>query len=183
MFLALPVTFLVCVWNISRTAERICAKFTRKTCLSFARMSLKVKVKGQGHQGQKRHFSALSAACMRFMFDKTSLASSYCCILVLLSLRVLCGDYRLPKMAVWGKITPLRENFQNSSIKIQQSTPIDVFARIWCDLSCYKEMRVYCIPVTKITYLLLTFGPGRQHFNTWDLSSAYISLLNFIGIR
>jgi len=37
---------------------------------------LKVKVKGQGHQGQKRHFSALSAACMRFMFCKTSLASS-----------------------------------------------------------------------------------------------------------
>jgi len=25
--------FLVCVWNISGTAERICAKFTRKTCL------------------------------------------------------------------------------------------------------------------------------------------------------
>jgi len=42
---------------------------------SLARMSLKVK--GQGHQGQKRHFSALSVACMQFMFNKTSLASSF----------------------------------------------------------------------------------------------------------
>ena len=45
---------------------------------SIAQTSLKVKVKikGQGHQGQKQHFSVLLAACMRFMFGKTSLASS-----------------------------------------------------------------------------------------------------------
>jgi len=30
-----------------------------------ARVSLNVKVKGQGHQGQKRHFSAVSAAFVR----------------------------------------------------------------------------------------------------------------------
>jgi len=36
---------------------------------------LKVKIKGQGHQRQKRHFSALSAVCVRFMFGKTSLVS------------------------------------------------------------------------------------------------------------
>jgi len=42
-------------------------------------MSLKVKVKGQGNQGQKRYFSALSAAYVRFMFGKTSLASSSVC--------------------------------------------------------------------------------------------------------
>ena len=35
-----------------------------------------LKVKGQGHQGQKRHFLALSAACLWSMFGKTSLASS-----------------------------------------------------------------------------------------------------------
>ena len=29
---------------------------------------------GQGHQGQKRHSSGLSAACVRFMFGETSLA-------------------------------------------------------------------------------------------------------------
>jgi len=34
------------------------------------------KLKGQGHQGQKTAFSALSAACVRFVFGKTSLASS-----------------------------------------------------------------------------------------------------------
>jgi len=27
------VFFFLCVWNVSGTAERICAKFTRKTCL------------------------------------------------------------------------------------------------------------------------------------------------------
>jgi len=36
-----------------------------------------LKVKGQGHQGQKQHFSAQSAACVWFMFGKTSLASSF----------------------------------------------------------------------------------------------------------
>jgi len=36
-----------------------------------------LKVKGQGHQGQKWHFSVLSAACVQFVFDKTSLASSF----------------------------------------------------------------------------------------------------------
>jgi len=46
--------------------------------LSRVGTSLKVKVKGQGHRGQKTNFSALSAAgCVRFMFGKTSLASSY----------------------------------------------------------------------------------------------------------
>ena len=44
---------------------------------SLAGTSLKVKVKGQGHQGQKTAFSALLAACMRFMFGKTSLAFSF----------------------------------------------------------------------------------------------------------
>jgi len=38
---------------------------------SFTRMSLRVK--GQDHQGQKWHFLALSAACVQFVFDKTSL--------------------------------------------------------------------------------------------------------------
>jgi len=36
-----------------------------------------VNVKGQGHQGQKWHFSALLVSCVQFMFGKTSLASSY----------------------------------------------------------------------------------------------------------
>jgi len=43
---------------------------------SLARTSLKVKVKGQGHQEQKAAFFGISAACVRFTFGKTSLATS-----------------------------------------------------------------------------------------------------------
>jgi len=77
LFLAPSVCGFLCVWNISGTAEWICTKFTRKTCL----VPLMDKFEGQGQrwrsQGQKRHFSALLAACVWFMFIKTSLASSY----------------------------------------------------------------------------------------------------------
>jgi len=55
------------------TAERLCAKFTRRRVWSITQTSLKVKVKGQNHQEQKPAFSALSAACVRFMSGKTSL--------------------------------------------------------------------------------------------------------------
>jgi len=51
----------------------------RRRVWSLARTSLKVK--GQGHQGQKWHFSTLSVACVWFVFGKTSLASSWLCIL------------------------------------------------------------------------------------------------------
>jgi len=48
---SLRLFLYVCESNISRTAERICAKFTRMTCLvrSLTRTSLDVKDKGQGH--------------------------------------------------------------------------------------------------------------------------------------
>jgi len=36
-----------------------------------------LKVKGQGHQGEKTTFLALSAVCVQFMFGKTSLASIF----------------------------------------------------------------------------------------------------------
>jgi len=71
LFLALSVTFLF-VYEISRevgegTAERICAKFTQKTCLGPCLDEFEgqgQRSKGQGHQGQKRHFSALwQTAC------------------------------------------------------------------------------------------------------------------------
>jgi len=32
-FGAVSLWFFVCVWNVSGTAERVCAKFTCKTCL------------------------------------------------------------------------------------------------------------------------------------------------------
>jgi len=43
----------ICVWSLAQT---------------------NLKVKGQGHHGQKRHFSA---ACVWLMFGKTSLAFSF----------------------------------------------------------------------------------------------------------
>ena len=77
LFLALSVTFFVCVWNISGTTERICTKFIRKTCL----VPHSDEFEGLGQRsrspGTKTAFSALSVACMRFMLGKTSLDSSW----------------------------------------------------------------------------------------------------------
>jgi len=67
----------VCVWNISGTAEWIVPNSQERRVWSLARTSLSVKVKGQGHQGRKWHFPALSAACLRFVFVKSSFASSF----------------------------------------------------------------------------------------------------------
>ena len=69
----------VCVWNISGTAERICAKFTGKTCLiprseEFECQGQRSKVKVT--RDKKRHFSALSAACVQFVFGKIFSPSS-----------------------------------------------------------------------------------------------------------
>jgi len=70
--------FFVCVWNISGTAEHICAIFTQKTCL----VPLSDEFEGQGHHGRKTaFFRPFSLACLWFMFGKTSLASS-CCFVV-----------------------------------------------------------------------------------------------------
>jgi len=83
-----------------------------------------------------------------------------------------------PKMAVWGQITPLRENCQNSSIKVQQRTPINFFGRISCrSLPLQRENKVI-VPVTKHSLFRRHFAPlwprtGRQNFNTWHLSSTF----------
>jgi len=94
------VTFFVCESNISETAERICAKFTG-TCL--VRRSEEFECQGHHGQKRAVHFhhplaayewyalaanitqqqtapfrrcreGVISAACVRFMFGKTSLA-------------------------------------------------------------------------------------------------------------
>jgi len=51
----------------------------------LARTSLNVNVKGKSSRTPriKTVFLALSAACMRLMFGKTSLASSFCCFWIL----------------------------------------------------------------------------------------------------
>jgi len=77
-----------------------------------------------------------------------------------------------------GQNHSLKVNFQNSSIKVQYRTAIDVSPEFHADLSCYKEMRIHCIRCknsTLLTAILRPFGPGRQHFNTWNLTSAYTS--------
>ena len=64
LFLALSVTFLF-AYEISRQPlSEFAPNSQRRRVLSFARMSLKVKVKGQRSRspGTKRHFSALSAS-------------------------------------------------------------------------------------------------------------------------
>jgi len=76
LFLAPSDCFCLCyfMYEVSRgSAERICTKFTQRTCL----VPRSDEFEGQGHKVQKRHFLALSAACVHFMFGKTSLTSSF----------------------------------------------------------------------------------------------------------
>ena len=75
--------------DISGIAELICAKFTRKTCL----LPHSDEFEGQGQRsrspGTKNAFSALSAACMQFVFGKTSLASTIVAAVMILWLILL----------------------------------------------------------------------------------------------
>jgi len=65
------------VYEISREPLNGFAPNSHGRCVwSLDRTGLNVKVKGQGHRGQKRLFSAFSAACGWLMFDKISFAYS-----------------------------------------------------------------------------------------------------------
>ena len=67
---------VVVVWNILGIPEWIYAKLTWETCL--VPRSDEFEGQGQRSPGTKKwHFSALSVACVWFMFGKTSLASSF----------------------------------------------------------------------------------------------------------
>ena len=70
-------SYLLCMKSGTAERIRICAKFTRKTYL----VPHSDEFKGQGQRsrstGTKTTFFALSAACVRFMFGKVSLASSF----------------------------------------------------------------------------------------------------------
>jgi len=72
LFLALSVTFLF-VYEISREpVNGFVPNSHGRRVWSFARRSLNIKIKCQRSmsRGTKRHFSASSAACVRFMFGK-----------------------------------------------------------------------------------------------------------------
>ena len=66
------MVFCLCMKYLLGTTELICAKFTLKMCL----VPHSDEFEGQRSRSpgtKKRHFWALSAACVRFMFGKTSL--------------------------------------------------------------------------------------------------------------
>jgi len=60
---------------MSGTAERICAKLIRNTCLVPRLRSLKGKVKVT--EAKNGIFGPFGTACVQFMFGETSLASSF----------------------------------------------------------------------------------------------------------
>jgi len=78
LFMATSVCRFLLAYEISWEPLNRFASKSDEDVWSLARMSLKVKVKGSGHQGQKWHFSALLAACVQFMFGKTLLILFFC---------------------------------------------------------------------------------------------------------
>jgi len=69
----------------------------------FLCLCMKVRIRVQGHQRQKRHFSALSEACVQFVLGKTSLACSFAFSSfpsVFLFFFVPCGRLKLRWLAV-----------------------------------------------------------------------------------
>jgi len=73
-----------------------------------------------------------------------------------------------PKWRFWGKITPLSEHVQNSSIKVQYSTSVHVFPECHADLSVTKKHE-FIVPVTKnhslLAIILRPFGLRRENFD------------------
>ena len=68
-----------------------------------------------------------------------------------------------------GQNHPLRENFQNSSIKVLYRIAIDVPPNFMLICPVTKKCE-FIVPVAKtptlLTAILRPLGPGRQHFNT-----------------
>ena len=71
------MVFCLCMKYLGEPLNGLMLNSHGRRVWSLAQRSLKVKVKGQGRQGQKRHFSALSVACVWFVFGRTSLTSSF----------------------------------------------------------------------------------------------------------
>jgi len=74
-----------------------------------------------------------------------------------------------PKLAVLGQNHVLRENFQNSSVRVEWRTMMCVLPEFHANLSHYKENN-FISPVTKKTptffaAILCCFDPGHQNFN------------------
>jgi len=86
-------------------------------------------------------------------------------------------------MTVWSKITPFRVNFQNSSIKVQYRTTIDVFPEFLADLSRYKEMRIHCTRYKKLPPFSPPFcAPLAQGAKILTPVKFYPDPLRFAGV-
>jgi len=81
-----------CLWKISGTAERNSAKFLRKTW--FVPRLENFKDQGQRSKvnvtrDKNRHFSAVSAACVWFVFGKTSLPLDIIIIVIIIIIFII----------------------------------------------------------------------------------------------
>jgi len=106
-------------WNISGTAKRICAKFTRTTWLVPRSDEFEGQCQRSRSAWTKRHSSVISAACMRFMFGKTSVACS-----------AYCGEWRLSASA----------NRASGRLSHTSSTHGDIFKNKWQRATCATNM-------------------------------------------
>jgi len=109
-----------CVWSLAQTSLKV-----------------KVKVKGQGHQEEKRHFLALSATCMRFMFGKTSLVSSFICNLIF--------DFLFPIKFVFARGRCCHKTSGDDILNLYQCMSLHDFIASILLVGCYKGY-----PVCKI---------------------------------
>jgi len=76
VFDAVSLCFSLCMKYRRFRWTEFCQIHTEDVFGPSLRQVWRSKAKGQGLKGQKQSFSALSAACVRFMFGKTSLTSS-----------------------------------------------------------------------------------------------------------
>ena len=133
VFGTISLWFFLCVWNISRTAEWIYARFTRKTYL-VPRWD---EFEGQGQQGQKQHFfdfSALTAPCVLFMFGKTSLASSFClCMKYLWNCTMICAKFT-PKTC----LVPCWDEFEGQGSNVRVTRDKKRHTHFWHLVQCIE---------------------------------------------
>jgi len=150
----------------------------------LARVSLKVNVKGQGHQGQngisgtKRYFSALSAACVRFMFGKTSLACSF--EILLINCLLLIGSKqlinRISKLQAKDVLPNINRTQAAERAEKYRFVPgdLDLWHMFWCAMShLYKSLLtlLYLLIRGVVTGWMSTLVP---HFPEGDPESMQI---------
>jgi len=68
-------------------------------------------------------------------------------------------------MAVLGQNHPLMGNFKNSSIKVQYTTPIDVFGPNLMPICPVTKKSEFIVKIQFFAAILRPFGPGQQNFN------------------